>query len=123
MEENTGSSNFNQSGGHESLPNAAIPMVLGIVSIVASVLCCCFYGQFPGLVAAIIGMVMGNGALKKYNENPTQYSEKSYKQVKTGRMLSIIGLIVASLMIIFFIVMLVSGTSPNEYRDYMEKYR
>ena len=71
----------------QRLPNSTLILVLGILSI----LTCCCYGVL-GLILGIIAMVMANKATAMYMENPEQYT--GYQNVKTGKILAIIGIII-----------------------------
>src|SRR6056297_561906 len=79
----------------QPLPNASAVLVLGILSIVT----CWCYG-FIGLVLGIIGLVLSGKPLKLYKEDPELYTESSYKNVKAGRICSIIGLSISGLFIL-----------------------
>lgn len=70
----------------EKLPNSTLILVFGIISIVT----CCCYGTI-GLIFGIIGLVLGMKATKVYKASPENYS--GYGNVKTGKILSIIGII------------------------------
>ena len=69
----------------QKLPNATLILVFGILSIVT----CCCYGIL-GLIFGIVALVMAKKAIATYNLNPEIYSD--YGQVKTGRILAIIGI-------------------------------
>ncbi len=75
------------------LPNATVSLVLGILSIVVCGV---------GFVLGIIGVVMANKDLSLYANNPGVYSESSYNNSKTGRICSIIGIIVSSLFVVAY---------------------
>ena len=70
----------------QPLPNSTLILVFGIISIVT----CCCYGIF-GLIFGIIALVLANKATKLYAENPDSYA--GYSNVKTGKILAIIGVI------------------------------
>jgi|AntDeeMinimDraft_5_1070356.scaffolds.fasta_scaffold00989_10 Na+/H+ antiporter NhaC len=76
----------------QKLPNAVIALVLAILSIIG----CCFYG-LPGLILAIIALVLANMDRKKYRENPEMYT--NYGLVKTARIISIIALVLSAIVI------------------------
>ena len=76
------------------LPNATTSLVLGIISIVICGV---------GVILGIIGLVLANKDLALYRSNPGAYSESSYNNTKTGRICSIIGIIVSSLFVIFYV--------------------
>jgi hypothetical protein len=80
----------------QKLPNSTLILVFGIISIVT----CCCYGIL-GLIFGIIAMVMAKKATALYMENPEQYS--GYQNVKTGKILAIIGIILSSLYLIYVI--------------------
>ena len=80
----------------QKLPNSTLILVFGIVSIVT----CCCYGIL-GLIFGIIAMVMAKKATAVYLENPEQYT--GYSNVKTGKILAIIGIILNVLYLIWTI--------------------
>jgi uncharacterized membrane protein len=86
---------------NQKLPNATGVLILGIVSIVT----CCCYG-IVCLIAAIIGLVLANKDLKAYHQNPGQYD--NYGNLKTGRILCIIGIVLNVLSIIYYIYIISS---------------
>ncbi|WPO81862.1 CCC motif membrane protein [Chryseobacterium sp. JJR-5R] len=81
---------------NQKLPNATGVLILGIVSLVT----CCCYG-IVGLIAAIIGLVLANKDMALYNQNPGQYD--NYSNLKTGRILCIIGIVLNILSVIYYI--------------------
>ena len=86
---------------NNKLPNATGVLILGIVSIVT----CCCYG-IVGLIAAIIGLVLSNKDLAVYNRNPGQYD--NYNNLKTGRILCMIGIALNIVSIIYYIYIISS---------------
>ncbi|MBC8768068.1 DUF4190 domain-containing protein [Arenibacter sp. BSSL-BM3] len=80
----------------QKLPNATLILVFGIISIVT----CCCYGII-GLIFGIIGLILANKATNLYALDPSIY--EGYNNVKLGRTLSIIGIILNVLVVIFFI--------------------
>lgn len=80
----------------QKLPNATIILVLGILSIVT----CCCYG-IVGLIVGIVALVLAKKAKEVYLENPELYSD--YNNVKTGRILAIIGIVLSALFLIYMI--------------------
>ena len=79
----------------QKLPNATIILVFGIISIVT----CCCYGL--GLIFGIIAIVMSKKATAMYIENPELYT--GYKNVKTGKLLAIIGVVLSALYLAYVI--------------------
>lgn len=85
------------------MPNATAVLVLGICSIVFS----CF---FVGLVLGIIGLVLGNKAKALYKESPAIYD--GYGQLNAGWIMSIIGLCLSALYVIYWIIwVIILGTA------------
>ncbi|MUP45445.1 DUF4190 domain-containing protein [Gramella sp. BOM4] len=79
------------------LPNSTLILVFGILSILG----CCCYGVL-GVVFGIIALVMSKRAIELYNANPELYT--GYQNVKTGRILAIIGLVLSAFSLISVIV-------------------
>lgn len=95
--------NFLSSSNQPSnLPNATTALVLGIISLVGA-LC---YGII-GVICGIIGLVLANKDRKLYQAAPELYSTSSYSTLNAGRVCSIIGLILGSLVVlvmVFYII-------------------
>ena len=85
------------------LPNSTAVLVLGIVSIVAVF---CTYGIL-GVALGIIGLVLAGNPIKLYNESPEKYTEASFKNVKAGRICSIIGISLGGLFILIGILAII----------------
>lgn len=101
----------------QKLPNSTIILVLGIVSIVT----CCCYGL--GLIFGIVAIVMAGTATKEYMENPELYS--GFKNVKTGKILSYIGIVLSLIYLAFTIYLYTTlGTEGimNMNKELMEQY-
>lgn len=81
----------------QNLPNATLILVFGILSI----LTCCCYGVL-GLIFGIIAVVMAKRAKEVYLAEPELY--KGYNNVKTGRILAIIGIVLSALYLIMTII-------------------
>lgn len=104
----------------ETVPNSTVALVLGIISIVT----CWCYGII-GITLGIIGLILANKGKKLYDENPENYTIGSFKNLKAGRIMSIIGLSVSAAYIIFiiiyvlFIVGTVAGLSnPSHFYNF-----
>lgn len=82
-------------------PNATLVLILGIVSLVM----CCFYGS--GLIVAIVSLVLGNQALKMVKASPNEYKESSVKNLKAGRIISIITIVLGVLYLILIGILFV----------------
>lgn len=95
----------------QKLPNSTLILVFGILSIVT----CCCYGIL-GLILGVIAIVLANKATKIYAENPEAYT--GFQNVKTGKILAIIGVILSSLYMIYVIYMF----ATVGYDGIMENY-
>ncbi|GHV43283.1 hypothetical protein FACS1894180_1890 [Bacteroidia bacterium] len=71
------------------LPNSKAVMICGILSIP-----CC---GLIGVILAIISLVMAKSANELYLNNSADYTESSYKNLKTGKICATIGLILGIL--------------------------
>ncbi|MEX0361378.1 MAG: CCC motif membrane protein [Allomuricauda sp.] len=102
----------------QKLPNSTLILVFGIVSIVT----CCCYGVL-GLIFGIIALVLANKATKLYMENPENYD--GYGNVKAGKILAIIGIILNVLYlgytIFLFSTIGMEGIQEMQ-RELMEQY-
>jgi len=81
----------------QEVPNATLILVFGILSLVG----CCCYGIL-GVVFGIITIVISNKAMAIYNANPEMYY--GYQNVKIGRILAIIGLVLSAVFLISIIL-------------------
>ncbi|ESU26628.1 hypothetical protein FLJC2902T_26020 [Flavobacterium limnosediminis JC2902] len=87
--------NFKNFEIKEKLPNATPVIILGVISIIT----CCFYGI--GAILGGIGIYLANKDTKLYKENPDLYS--NYNNIKTGKVLCIIGVILGVLFLAYLI--------------------
>jgi len=94
-----------------SLPNATAVLILGILSI----LTCCCYGI--GVILAIIALILASKDMKIYKENPEIYT--NYANLNIGRILSIIGLVLSALSLLFTIYFSVI-MSEEESKEFLE---
>ncbi len=76
------------------LPNATAVLVLGIISVVFSAVCC--YGV--GLVLGIIGLALSGQGRRLYKENPDMYD--GWKNLNAGFTMSIIGICLTAVWLI-----------------------
>jgi len=96
------------------LPNSTLILIFGILSIIG----CCCYG-IPGAVFGIIALVMSKRAKEIYSANPEQYT--GYQNVKIGRILSIIGLVLLGLSIIAGIISVIMLGGIDEFQRAQEE--
>ena len=93
----------------QDLPKATVSLVLGIFSVVT----CICYGVI-GLPLGIAALVLGNKAIKVYNENPEDY--KSSGNASAGKILGIVGIIL-NLLFLLTIVWAVSKIGWENLQD------
>jgi hypothetical protein len=86
----------------QNLPNSKTVLVLGLLSIVFS----SWYFSIVGVVLSILALVLANRDLSLYYSNQSQYTLSSFNNLKAGRVCAIIGLAVAIVFFIFFILIL-----------------
>lgn len=98
----------------QNLPNTQTVFILGIISIVGT--CCCT--GFLGIACGIIALVYYNKYIKFYEANPNILI--GYDNLKTGRILAIIGLILGILSVIYTIYAIESGLM-DEYMNAIKK--
>jgi len=98
----------------QKLPNATISIILGIISFIG---CCCTSG-FGGIILSGIAFFLAKKDEKKYIENPELYS--NYGQVKTAKIIAIIGLVLGLIIVGIFIYLKASGQYDSIMEDYME---
>jgi uncharacterized membrane protein HdeD (DUF308 family) len=79
----------------QKLPNATAVLILGILSIVG----CCFYAV--GIIFSSVALVLAKKDMALYAANPSGY--ENYSNLKTGRILAIIGLIINIIAVISII--------------------
>ena len=98
----------------QKLPNSTLILVFGIISIVG----CCFYGI--GLILGVIAIVLASKATKLYAENPDNYS--GYSNVKTGKILAIIGVVLSLIYIILLVwVIMTFGWDTMQDQELMQE--
>ena len=97
----------------EKLPYSQSALILGILSIVTA--CCC--GGFIGLIFGFIGLNNSNKAIAIHYENPESFD--GINNANTGRITSIIGIVVGLISAAWLIFKLSSG----EYQLMIEQYQ
>jgi hypothetical protein len=83
-----------------TLPHSSTSLILGILSIVLT------YGALIGLVLGIIGLSNANKGLRLSQINPNLYDPSSLTQAKAGKVCSIIGIVFSSLLVFYWILIL-----------------
>lgn len=97
----------------EKLPHSQAALILGIVSIVTA---CCCYG-FIGIITGIIGLLQANKAIAIHNQDPELYD--GINNANTGRITSIIGIVIGAIAVITYIYLYSTG----QYQIMMEQYQ
>ncbi|MCK5638599.1 MAG: DUF4190 domain-containing protein [Flavobacteriaceae bacterium] len=97
----------------EKLPNSQSGLIFGILSIFTA--CCC--GGVIGLIFGFIGLSKSNKAIAIHSENPDMYD--GINNANTGRITSIIGLIIGAISTIWLIYLLSTG----QYEMMIEQYQ
>jgi uncharacterized membrane protein len=97
----------------EKLPDSQTALILGILSIVMS--CCCW--GIIGVFIGFIGLSKANKAIALHDQYPDQYD--GINNANTGRITSIIGIVVGILLMMWLIYLLTSG----DYELMMEQYQ
>lgn len=105
------------------LPNATPVLILGILSIPF----CCAYGII-GLVMGVIALVLAKKDERLYHLNPAAYTVNSYKNLRSGRVCAIIGIVMGSLYTIMIIILIaIFGialiTHPAELQQSLQNMR
>ncbi len=90
---------FSSPFGQQQLPNATAVLVLGIISIVG-----CFCYGLVGLILGIIALVLAGKANTLYQQNPGNYTEASFKNLKAGKVCAIIGTCLSALYFIILVI-------------------
>ncbi len=85
----------------QKLPNGILIIVLGIFGY----LCCCFAGL--GVIPSAIAFYLATKSEKLYKENPELYD--NYSQIKTGKIVALIALILCLLMIVRFVYVITTS--------------
>lgn len=85
----------------ETLPNAGGILTMGILSIV--------FAGLIGMILAIISLSLSGKAIAEYKNNPEKYTESSFKNVKAGKVCSIVGLSLLGLVILILIFVAIAG--------------
>lgn len=111
MENNNTIQNQSSAGHQAPLPNSTLVLIFGILSIV---LCWCM--GLVGVILGIIALVLANKDIALYRTKPESYTESSYNNLKTGKIIAIIGLILSGLYLVFlFIYVVILGAAASLY--------
>ncbi|SDW78405.1 hypothetical protein SAMN05444411_102166 [Lutibacter oricola] len=92
----------------QKLPHSQSALIYGIVSIVTA--CCCM--GLPGLIFGLIGLNNSKKAMAIYNEDPSQYIGEG--NANTGKITSIIGIVLGVIFVIQTIYSIASGNIEEQ---------
>ena len=95
----------------QKLPNATTSIVLGSISFI----CCCFSMGIGGLLLSGIAFFLAKKDEKLYAEQPDLYS--NYSQIKTAKIIAIIGLIIGAIAFAWSIYTIVSAGGWDAYME------
>ncbi|PCE64887.1 CCC motif membrane protein [Sediminicola luteus] len=99
----------------QKLPNGVASIVLGIFGY----LCCCFAGI--GAIPAGIGFYLARKSEALYKQNPDAYD--NYSQIKTGKILSLIALILSLIILVRWIYVIYTAGGIGEFQEeFMRAY-
>ena len=105
----------------KKLPNVTIGLVLAIVSFI----CCCLSSGIGGIIMSAIAFFLLKKDEKIYAENPDIYS--NYSQLKTAKIVSIIGLVIGIITLIWTIYSIQKMGGIDAYMEQikgiMEQYQ
>jgi O-antigen ligase len=99
----------------QKLPNATISLVLSIISF----LCCCVSWGIGGVLLSGIALILINKDTKLYAENPDMYD--NFSQVKTAKIIAIIGLVIGALTFVFIIFQIMSAGGWGAYMEQQQE--
>jgi len=99
-------------------------LILGILSVVLVILgCCCGIIAPVTLTLGIVGLVMAKKSLKEYELEPDIYDPKSRSNVYIGKVLSIIGIVLSSLLTLAMIIYFIFVGKLITDEDFMKEFR
>lgn len=98
----------------QKLPNSTLILVLGILGY----LCCCISGL--GIIPSGIAYFLATKSEKLYATTPENYT--NYSQIKTGKTVALIALVLNALLIIWVIYGLVTGSNDEFMEEFMREF-
>ncbi|MFC7356318.1 hypothetical protein ACFQO1_01355 [Jejudonia soesokkakensis] len=90
----------------QNLPGESTITTLWIIALVCVLLgCCCgIVSALPALIVSIISLVMANKNIKLFQANPGEFLAHSYSSVKTGKIMSIINIVLSSIIFLGYML-------------------
>ncbi|WP_298759897.1 CCC motif membrane protein [uncultured Psychroserpens sp.] len=106
---------MNEYQPQEQLQNATLILILGILSIIG-----CFCYGVLGIILAIVALILAQKATKTYAQNPEMYL--GYQNVKIGKILAIIGLVISVIYMCLVIWLIVTfGMEALQDQELMQQ--
>lgn len=99
----------------QKLPNATTSIVLGSISFI----CCCFSAGIGGIILSGIALFLTKKDEALYAEQPELYS--NFSQVKTAKIIAIIGLVIAALSLAWSIYSIMSIGGWDAYIEQQQE--
>lgn len=99
----------------QKLPNATTSIVLGIISFI----CCVFTVGIGGILFSGIALFLANRDKNTYAQNPDSYY--NYSQVKTARIIALIGLVLGVLTLLMVVYSIYAMGGWEAYKMYVEE--
>ncbi len=100
----------------QQLPNATVSLVLGILAFLT--FCC--YGIFA-MLFGVVGLILSLKDAKRLRENPEVYDNVTTHKI--GKVLSIIGLVLGVISLIFYIWIIIKIGPENMQNEEMIQRR
>lgn len=95
-----------------TLPNSVATLILGICSLLFGCL-------FIGLILGIVGLAISGKSKRLYFQKPKEFS--GYGMLNAGRVMSIIGIVVGSISLIYYIVaVLILGAGALPWLEFLD---
>lgn len=102
------------------LPADPTSMTLAIIALCVFIICCCFGGTYAALVLSIIGLVLANGSIRKYNESPQDYDPNSLRKVQSAKTFNLVMLIISAVFVFIGLLSMVMNFAFLD-RDLLEE--
>ncbi len=111
---------FGNDNLNAKLPADPTSMTLAIIALCVFVICCCFGGTYAALVLSIIGLVLANSSIRKYNESPQDFDPNSLRKVRNAKTFNLVMLIVSAVFVFLGLLSLMMNFAFLD-RDLLEE--
>jgi hypothetical protein len=90
--------------GYNKLAADPTALVLGIIGLVFLFLgYCCGLLCIVSLILGIVGWAVASKSLRNYNHNPEDYDHQSWKNVRFGKILCIVSVVISAIVMLVYI--------------------